>query len=418
MGNFNRCSAALVCVFFLSTLRADDSPQFLGEHRNGYSPETELIDSFPDSGPALVWRSPLGVGMSGVVVSDGMVYTMFQDSDHQYVAALDEKSGKQMWTTKVGPYYQNGMGNGPRATPSVNGNKIFGFTGEGILCALNAKDGALLWTVNTPEDLKSKPAEYGMASSPLVAGDAVIVQVGSSQGAVAAYSKEDGTRLWTSGSGASGYSSPVIMTLAGKEQIVAFLGTSVSGIDPTDGSELWKMDFVTDYDCNTANPVQLDDSSLLVSAGENHGCAALKITGGDGGKGFEVETLWSSLGKTSVLRAEWQTPVLQDGYIYGLDNVGGAGPFTHLVCLRVTDGKQMWIQPKFGKTNLTLADGKLFFSTMRGDLVLVKAKSDGFEEVSRAKILERQTRQAPVIANRNLYLRDDKEVVCLKVSRK
>lgn len=417
MSHFNRSSAALVCVLFLNTIHADDSPQFLGKHRNGVSPETGLIDSFPDSGPELIWRTPLGVGMSGIVVGYGMVYTMFQDSDRQYVAALDEKSGKEMWQTEVGPYYRNGMGNGPRATPTVDGDKIFSFTGEGILCALTAKDGSLLWSVNTPEDLESKPAEYGMTSSPLVAGDAVIVQVGSGQGAVAAYRKTDGSRIWTSGSGASGYSSPVLMTLAGKEQVVAFVGTAVTGIDPADGTELWKMDFVTDYDCNTANPVQLDDSSLLISAGENHGCAALKITGGTG-KDFAVKTLWSSLGKTSVLRAEWQTPVLQEGYLFGLDNVGGAGPLTHLVCLRVTDGKQMWIQPKFGKTNLTLADGKLFFSTMRGDLVLVKAKTDGFEEVSRAKILERQTRQAPVIANGKLYLRDDKDVVCLKVSQK
>ena len=171
------------------------------------------------------------------------------------------------------------------------------------MCALKAKDGSLIWSVDTPKDLKTKPAEYGMACSPIVFGDAAIVQVGSAQGAVAAYSKLDGSCLWTSGSGASGYSSPVLMTLAGKQQVVALVGASVTGIDPKAGDELWAMDFVTDFNCNTANPAQLNDSSLLVSAGENHGCVALKITEGSG-EAFVVDTLWSSLGKTSVLRAE------------------------------------------------------------------------------------------------------------------
>ena len=123
-------------------------------------------------------------------------------------------------------------------------------------------------------------------------------------------------------------------------------------------------------------------------------------------------------GFPSVSWTESQRRILQVGYLFGLDNVGTAGPFTNLVCVRVSDGKQMWIQPKFGKSNLALPDGKLFLSTMRGDLVLVTAKTEGFEEVSSAKILERQTRQAPVIANGKLFLRNDQEMVCLDVTQK
>jgi outer membrane protein assembly factor BamB len=408
-------SSALISVLFLSEVCADDWPQFLGPNRNGISAENGLIDSFPDTGPELIWRRPLGVGMSSIAVANGYAYTMFQEGDDQYVVALDENSGNEKWKTKVGDWYRNAMGNGPRATPTVHGDRVFAFTGGGILCALDANDGKLLWSVDTPDDVSAKPAEYGMASSPLIVGDAVIVQVGSNDGTVVAYDQSNGTRLWKTGRGAAGYSSPVLMTLAGKEQIVAFVGAAVMGIDPADGGELWSMEYVTDYDCNTASPVQLDDSSLLISAAENHGSTVLKITGND--KKFEVETGWSSHGKSSVLRAEWQTPILSDGYLFALDNVGNAGPFTNLVCLRVADGEQMWIQPKFGKSNLTMADGKLFLSTMRGELVLVKATPGGFEEVSRAKILDRPTRQAPVIANGKLFLRDDNEVVCLKLSR-
>ncbi|MFT5466414.1 MAG: outer membrane protein assembly factor BamB [Verrucomicrobiales bacterium] len=408
-------SSILITLLSPCLVSADDWPQFLGPNRNGISLETGLIDSFPESGPEVIWRKSLGVGMSSIAIADGLAYTVFQDSVGQYVVALDEISGEQKWQTKLGSSYSNSMGSGPRATPTIQGDKLYAFTGEGILCALNAKNGDLLWTVNTPDDVSAKPAEYGMASSPLVVGDAVVVQVGARNAAVVAYDRGDGTRLWAAGSGAAGYSSPVLMNLAGKEQIVAFVGAAALGIDPESGAELWKVNYVTDYNCNTACPVQLDDSSLLISAGEKHGSTVLKIK--RSGQGFEAETGWSSLGGSSVLRAEWQTPALIGGYLFALDNIGSAGPVTNLVCVRAEDGNQMWAQPKFGKSNLTMADGKLFLSTMRGELVLVKASTEGFEEVSRAKVLQMQTRQAPVIANGKLYLRDDNEVVCLKVSQ-
>ena len=138
-------SSALISILLLSEVCADDWPQFLGPNRNGISAETGLIDSFPESGPELIWRSPLGVGMSSIAVANGLAYTMFQEGDDQYVVALDENSGTQKWKTKVGDWYQNAMGNGPRATPTVHGDKVFAFTGDGILCTLSANDAKLLW---------------------------------------------------------------------------------------------------------------------------------------------------------------------------------------------------------------------------------------------------------------------------------
>ncbi|MEQ9408419.1 MAG: PQQ-binding-like beta-propeller repeat protein [Fuerstiella sp.] len=398
-----------------SSASAGDWPQFLGPHRTGISEESGLIDSFPASGPPVVWRTPLGVGMSSISVVGNNVYTMYQDAQHQYVVALDARSGEKLWQTRVAESYRNAMGNGPRATPTVLKDSVFAFTGEGILCALNRKDGELRWSAATHKEPGGRAAEYGMASSPLVVGQTVVVQTASRDGAVAGYDVETGKRRWAAGNGAAGYSSPVLMKLAGRPQIVAFVGAMVLSIDPADGSELWRYDYVTDYDCNTASPLQLDDSSVLVSAGENHGSTILKVT--TSGDGLEAKPGWSSLGKDSVLRAEWQTPVLHDGHLFALDNVGSAGPITNLVCVRIADGQQVWRQPRFGKSNLMLADGKLFLTTMKGELVLVKASTNGFEEISRATILQQMTRQAPVIAAGRLYLRDDSEVVCLDVSK-
>lgn len=391
---------------------AEDWPQFLGPTRNGISAETNLIDSIPESGPKIVWRTDLGMGMSGVAVSDGAAYTLFQDEQGQYAVALDETSGDVKWKTRLADAFENSMGNGPRATPAVIGKVIYVLTGEGILIALSAASGELKWAVDTTRDLDAKAADYGMASSPLVVGEVIVVHVGASSGAVAAYSAESGERVWAAGRGTCGYSSPILLDLAGTEQLVSFIGNAVVGIRPEDGDVLWSHPFETDYDCNIAVPVRVDDSSVLISSGENHGSEILRVshTGGE----WNVDESWSSFGKKSVLRSEWQTPVVSGKNLFGLDNVGSAGPITNLVCVELPSGQQSWIQKRFGKSNLTLADGKLFISTMKGELVTVKATSKGFNETGRSAVLG-MTRQAPVIANGQLYLRDDREVVCIDV---
>lgn len=193
-----------------------------------------------------------------------------------------------------------------------------------------------------------------------------------------------------------------------------FLRYSVLGIDPDRGEQLWDYPFETEYDCNTASPIQLSDNTILISAGENHGSVILEITNSD--DGMIAKPIWESLGKKSVLRAEWQTPAIADDHLFALDNNGSAGPITNLVCVRIADGKQVWIKKRFGKSNLTMADGKLFISTMKGELAIVKVSVEEFSETARAEILG-MTRQAPVIANGMLYLRDNEEVVCIDVRK-
>ena len=405
-------SAVVTGILCTATCFAADWPQFLGPSRNGVSAETGLIDSFDASGPRIVWRAPLGTGMSNVSVAGGAVFTMYQDSQKQYLVALDEKTGNRKWQVAVNNAYRNSMGDGPRATPAVHDNRVYCFSGEGVLSAHEAKSGEIIWTRNAVRDAGAKPSEYGMASSPLIVGENVIVQVGGNNGAVAAYNIGSGELAWTAGHGTAGYSSPVLMKLSGQEQVVAFVGAAAMGIRPADGSVIWTYDYPTDYDCNTASPVQLDDDSILISSGENHGSTVLNISA-DGG----VKEEWASTGPRSVLRAEWQTAILRDGRLYGFDNVGSAGPVTNMVCIDVSDGTQSWIQRRFGKANLTFADGRLYVSTMKGELVIVRAAPDRFEETARATILKSQTRQAPVIANGRLYLRDDNEVVCVNVKK-
>ncbi len=404
----------LMCLgcMLSGVLNAADWPQFLGAGRNGISGEKGLTSTFPEEGPEVLWKAPLNVGMSGLAIADGVVYTMYQDDTQQMVVAFDAKDGTKKWETKVAAAYKNDMGNGPRATPTIRDGVVYSFSGEGFLSALQAADGTLLWNANVVKQLLGKTADYGMASSPLIAGDSVIVQVGSRNGTIAAFDLKSGKKKWTVGHDAAGYSSPIQATLAGRLQVVAFAGGTVFGIDPTDGTELWTYEFETEYNCNTASPIVLNENSLLISAGENHGSAVLEITAD--GDDLKVNEGWTSLGVESVLRAEWQTPLLVDGVLYGLDNIGSAGQVTNLVCVRASDGEQLWIEKRFGKANMTYADGKLFFTTMRGEIGIVTASAEGFEETARFVATDR-TRQAPVIVGGRLYVRDDSGIVCVNV---
>jgi outer membrane protein assembly factor BamB len=388
-------------------------PQHLGPARNGISSETNLLDSWPAGGAKEMWRVKGGVGMSGLAISEGKVFTLVQRDGKQGVVALNAATGVAIWRTPVASAYKNQMGDGPRATPTVVGGRVFSFTGDGALVALRVANGRILWSVDTVAKLSGKVAEYGMASSPLVVGSQVIVTVGAPDATVAAYDTASGKLVWTSGNETTGYSSPALLDVGGRKQIVVHTGSAVLGLEPKTGSVLWRYPYVTDYDCNIATPIAVG-GNIFVSSGENHGCALLALKAN--GDAFDVSEVWSSQGTQSVMRNEWQTSILLDGYLYGMDNVGGAGPITHLSCVEAATGKRIWRKTRFGKGNLIAADGKLFISTLKGELIVVRASPDGYDEIGRSAVLS-STRQAPSLADGLLYLRDDAEIACFDVRK-
>ena len=397
-----------------SPANAADWPQFLGPNRNGISTETKLLDKFPADGPPEVWRVKGGGGMSGLIISDGKLATMVERDGKQQVILLDAKTGKSIWNTAIAPAYRNSMGAGPRATPTIDGDLLFAFTGDGILAVLKLSDGTALWRHDVVKEMGSKIADYGMASSPLIAGDLVVVTVGAPGATVVAYNKTTGKLAWKTGRDTAGYSSAALLTVAGRKQIVALTGQSALGLDPKSGASLWRFPYSTDYECNIATPLAWKNRVFL-SAGENHGSTLLELK--PDGKKFSMKTVWDSTGRRSVLRNEWQTSILLDGHLYGMDNVGGAGPITHLTCIDASDGTRAWQQARFGKGNLIAADGKLFISTIDGELVIVAASPKSFHELARAKVIG-STRQVPALANGLLYLRDSSEILCLDIRKK
>jgi outer membrane protein assembly factor BamB len=386
-------------------------PQFLGPDRSGISCENRLIDAFGPQGPKVVWRVPGGIGMSGIAVIGKQGVTMLERAGKQTVVAFNLSDGSEIWSQSVADRFRNSMGPGPRATPTIADGAIFVYSGEGILAALDQNTGNLRWQHNVVADFGGELATYGMACSPLFVDGLVVVNTGAKGASVVAYRGDSGRLAWQSGDDTAGYSSPVILTVGGHRQIVAFTGQSALGLEPKTGEQLWRYQYTTDFDCNIASPIAVGDD-VFISSGENHGCALLALK--SNGAQFQVTEVWKSFGPTSVMRNEWQTSILLDGFLYGLDNVGGAGPITNLNCVNVKTGKRVWQQPRFGKGNLIAADGKLYIATVDGSLVIVRANSERFEELSRAKLFE-GTRQAPALFEGRLYLRDSNEIVCVDI---
>ena len=386
-------------------------PQILGPHRNGVSSETGLLKKWPAAGPKEVWRSKGGIGMSGLAIRDGRLMTVVQKEGPQFAIALDPQAGSPLWEVGIGPAYRNQMGDGPRATPTISGEMLYVFTGSGVLLGLRAQDGKQIWRREVLTELKGEPADYGMACSPLVAAELVIVTAGAPGAAVVAYQKQTGELAWKTGDDTAGYSSPALLNLGGKPQVVAFTGKAAVGLLPETGKELWRYPYTTDFDCNIATPLE-HDGQVFLSSGENHGCALLSLKPSDGT--YAVKEVWTSFGPRSVMRNEWQTSVLIDGILYGMDNVGGAGPVTNLNCVDIKTGDRLWQQPRYGKGNLIAADGKLFLIMLNGELVVAAANRQEYEEWGRTKVMG-PTRTAPALAGGLLYLRDNSEIVCLDV---
>lgn len=392
-----------------SGVRAEDWPQFLGPQRNGISAEKGLVDAWPESGLKVVWRVPGGVGMSGLAIQGERLVTLVQRNGKQVLVAHAALTGKPLWQTELAPEYKNSMGNGPRGTPTIVGEQVFAFTGEGLLVAADVRTGKIAWSQDTLKQLKGKEADYGMACSPLVSGDSVVVTVGAPGATVVAFDKKTGKQQWGAGTDPAGYSSPTVLKVGGREQIVAFTGSSAIGLGPADGKLLWRFPFETSFECNIITPLAID-GQVFLSAGENHGSTLLKLAAK--GTGLEPEEVWSSLGPKSSLRSEWQTPILLNGHLYGMDNVGGAGPVTHLNCVEAKTGERKWQQLRYGKGNFIYADGKMFLTMMTGELVVMRPSADRYVELGRMPLIE-TTRQAPALAGGLLYVRDDKEIVCV-----
>jgi outer membrane protein assembly factor BamB len=402
-----RFTMLFLLAFVALPLASADWPQWRGPHRDGISPETGLLDVWPEGGPRQIWKiQGLGEGYAALAIAHGRIFTQGERGDHQFVVALDAATGKKLWETAAGPAFPQDKGNGPRGTPTVDGDRVFALGGEGTLIALNAKTGSVLWSMNVVQKYGGRVPYWGISESPLVDGNNVIVTPGGAGAAIVALDKKTGNLVWKSQSDPAGYSSAIAADVGGIHQIIVFTGDGVVGLRANDGSLLWKYDKVSNRTANIATPI-FHDGFVFVSSAYGTGCALLKLTA-EGGTVKASEVYFSK-----DMENHYSTSVLVDGNVYGYSKM-------ILTAMNAQTGQVEWRDRSVGKGSLTYADGKLYLLGEDGVVGLAEASPAGYKEKSRFKIPRGAlpTWTPPVISGGKLYLREQDNLYCYDIKRK
>ena len=395
-------------IFLLALpLLATDWPQWRGVERNGISPETGLLKSWPAEGPALVWKTQgLGDGFAAFSVSGGLLFTQGQHGDQEFVIAIDTKTGKKVWETPTGKPYHEQRGNGPRGTPTLDGSVLYALAADGMLVCLEQKTGKPVWTVDLMKRFNANIPHCGISESPLVDGDHLIVTPGGSGAAVVALDKKTGETIWKSQSDRAGYSSAVAFDLGGIHQMAILTGQAAVGLNLKNGELLWRYDKISNRTANIATPIY-HDGYLFVSTAYGTGCALLKLTP-EGGSVKATEVYFN----TDMMN-HYTSSVLIGDYLYGFSNA-------ILTAMKFATGEVVWKDRSVGKGNVTYADGKLYLFGETGVVGLAEATPEGYKEISRFKIPKGEflTWTPPVLAGGRMYLREQDNLYCFDIKAK
>ncbi len=386
-----------------SVLPDFDYPQFLGPNRNATLSDVGLSREWSTRPPRLLWKIPVGAGWSSFAIVGDNAITQMQDGDRETVVCLDLMSGQRKWTYAYTAQYKSELaGDGPRSTPTIHGNYVFTFGATGILNCLALDSGRLVWTRDVAAEAGATPLDFGYASSPLVVNELVITCVNIEQ-ALHAYNWKTGALVWQNGDDYCSYSSPFLVNLNNEQQVVLFNAGSLSAHGPADGRTLWSHPWRKEQP-NIAQPVFVSDNTFLITSSYGAGCALLKVSAAEGA-GATVRTIWKNL----RLKAKFSTPVLHNGFLYGLDD-------GTLVCVDAKNGKRMWrqtLETRCGHGQLMLVDDMLLVQTESGDIVLVRATPEAHEEVGRINALSGKAWNNPALAFPYLVVRNHQEAACL-----
>lgn len=383
-----------------------DWPQWRGPNRDGISTETGLLKTWPASGPKVLWRAASGEGYAGISVSNGRAFTMYSDGSHEVVVCLDAGAGKELWRYKASPVFRNDQGDGTRSTPTVDGDLVFTLSANGMLTALNTATGAKVWQHQIRDEFGGRVPTWGISTTPLVEGDKLIVDVGGRSGhSVIAFNKKNGSIIWKSETDIPGYSAPIAVNVNGVRQILVFTGSGLASFSPANGKRFWHFPWETSYDVNAATPVFIAPDKVFISSGYGVGGALLQISGSNGSS--SVNQVW----KSREMKNHFSSSIFYQNHLYGFDDA-------FLTCLDVATGKPKWQQRGFQKGSLLFADGHLIVLGERGLLALVEASPEGYKEKAQFQVLQGKCWTMPTLANGKLYVRNQREMLCLEVAEK
>ncbi len=392
---------------------AEDWPQWLGPRRDGTSAEKVVPWK---AAPKVVWRMPVGEGHSSPVVAGGKVFlhTKVKDKEEEEVTAFAAADGKILWHT---PYprarFKSLFGAGPQATPSVVAGRIYSFGATGVLTCFDT-DGKQVWQVDTLQKFAARNLFFGTACSPLVEDDKVLVNVGGKGASVVAFTRDKGEVAWKALDAPASYSSPIAFSQGQDKskgrQVVFLTQQGLVSLRPSDGEVFWQFPLVDRLNESSTTPVHLDD--FLLASSVTVGSVGLRLGEKDGKP--DATQLW----KNAALTCYFATPVpVGKEHLYMVTGEVGFNPQSTLRCVDIRSGKELWNEPKVGKYHAALlrtANDKLLMLTDGGDLVLIEPSPKGYKELARSKVCG-QAWAHPALSDGKLYLRDEKELICLQM---
>jgi outer membrane protein assembly factor BamB len=452
----------LACGALCSVARADDWPQWLGPKRDGVWREAGVVETFPPGGPMVVWKVPIGVGYTGPAVAAGKVYVLdFLPGDGEKlpesgfakgatrgverVVCLDAATGRELWAHKYPVNYTISYPGGPRCTPTVDGGHVYTLGAMGDLFCLDAASGKVLWSKSFPKEYNAPVPQWGFAAHPLIDGDRLICLAGGENDRlVIAFDKATGKELWAKESclGDFGYSPPMVYEFGGRRQLVVWHSKAVLGLEPETGKRIWRAEFEAKAALTAPTARKVGADGLFVTSFYN-GSMLLKV-GAD-----RAEVVWKSRAKgegrdqTTDLSSIIPTPFADGEHIYGVCSYG------QLRCIEAKTGKRVWEDMRATRGKLTPAkvaanpeadeserwsnafivrhEDRYFLFNEQGDLIIARLTPKGYKEIDRAHVIDPTNTMAgrgrkvvwvhPAFANRCVFVRNDRELVCVSLAK-
>jgi outer membrane protein assembly factor BamB len=377
-----------------------DWPGFRGPGRDGVVRGARIETDWSASPPAELWRRPIGPGWSSFAVHGDLFYTQEQRGEDEVVSCYSVTTGEPVWRHRDATrFWESNAGAGPRGTPTLSNGRVYTFGATGVVNALDASSGAVVWSRNAASDTGAKLPIWGFSSSPLVVGGLVVV---APSGALIAYDLATGEPRWSRPVSGEGYSSPQLATIDGVEQILQLNGAGVVSVAPEDGKLLWEHPW---EGYPIVQPALTADGDVLIAVKDRSGTRRIAVARGPGG--WTAKERWTSIG----LKPYFNDFVVHEGHAFGFDGA-------ILSCIDVADGKRKWKGGRYGHGQLVLlADQDLLLVlSEKGELALVKAATDQFTELARFPAVEGKTWNHPVLAGDVLLVRNGEEMVAFRLA--
>jgi outer membrane protein assembly factor BamB len=387
-------------------------PQWGGPNRNFVAPPADLATTWPEDGPRKIWRRPLGDGFSSIVTDGATLYTLYRDGADDVAIAIDAKGGSTRWSKKYAAPFDETcseqLGPAPRAAPLIAGDRLITVSAGGLMNSFDRRTGAVQWSRNLLEGASGALRACGYSSSPLVYRNTVITTAGGPGRGVIALDVETGRTVWQSQDFQNAYSSPILIDLDGRPELIVFTYGEVAGLNPDTGALEWKKAHPSDQGVNVATPIWGEDHLLFVSSAYGGGSRVLKLA--RSGAAVTVDELWSS----QRVRIHFGNAVRLGDRLYASNGDMGSAPFA---AIDVRTGEIRWRDRSVTRATLVGSGPNLILLDEDGNLAIATPGDTGLDVHAKHALLEERAWTAPTLVGTILYVRDRHQIMALELGR-